>query len=90
MSESSIYVFSAFLVLAVLVGISIGALFQWGIHRRLYRLECEQADLEENLLTEKRKRAIKTRWDAGTPEQNLKAMLEAKPAERFANDGWDS
>jgi hypothetical protein len=84
------YVFSLIIIASCLVGVCIGALFQWELHRRTLRLEMQQADLEDNLLNEKRKRAIKTRWDAQKPEDNLRAMLSTpKTAERYANDLMD-
>jgi hypothetical protein len=70
-------------------GAALGLIFQYGIHRRLYRLECEQADLETDVLSEKRKRAVGSR---GVKEQQLELLAHTllnPKQERYANEGSD-
>ena len=83
---------SAYIILAVVVGFLLGIFTQWGLHRRTLRLEMRQADLETEVLSEKRKRAINTRWKGLEQDtEMLKALAnrELQQPTRYANDPQD-
>lgn len=68
-----------------------GLVTQWGLQRRLTRLEFEQADFAAELLSEKRKRAIGTRGSVTKSEQEVLNWAQGqhpRDAEKYAND-WE-
>ncbi len=87
MPESTLFVSLVLFVAGLAVGTATGMIFQWGLHRRVLRTEMDVADLQESLLSEKRKRAINTRWQNPTNEQQLMELLQSrKKTEVFDND----
>ena len=76
---------------SLVAGLGLGLFTQWGFHRRLLKLELQQADLEGELLSEKRKRAINTRWQGTQNDEALLRQLitqggRSASSKRYAND----